>query len=163
MKRSRFVPSWRIVQSILEHERGCALFVKEGGFEDWKNASAVHESWYPAFFRLLQQGVSAEHGAQDVFRNLCVINFNYDRCFEHFLCRALRKLFQLQERQAQDLVVKRLKIFHPYGMVGQLPWIEGRGVPLARIMTTFSAPLRRSEPSTSKSTKELNSGQCKMR
>ena len=47
--------------------------------------------------------------------------------FEHFLCRALQSLLQVNETQAQELM-KTLKLFHPYGVVGQLPWQEGRAV-----------------------------------
>jgi hypothetical protein len=116
-----------IVQSILQHERKCALFVNEGAHQDWQNRGKVNESWLPPFFRMLQQGVSAGNGARDICKNLCVINFNYDRCFEHFLCRALRGLFQMKEGPAYELM-KGLKVFHPYGVVGQQPWQGGRVV-----------------------------------
>jgi hypothetical protein len=71
----------------------------------------VSNSWLPIFFRMLQQGVSAGNGAREIFQNLCVINFNYDRGFEHFLCRALQSLLQVDETQAQELM-KTLKVFH---------------------------------------------------
>lgn len=123
-EKIEFCAKLAIVQSILEHERGCALYV-ENPRNGWHKPDVVTESWLPLFFRMLQQGVSADGGLTEVFKNLCVINFNYDRAFEHFVCRALQALFQINETHAHDLM-KGLKVFHPYGVVGQPPWRDGR-------------------------------------
>ena len=117
-EKIEFCANLAIVQSILEHERGCALYV-ENPRNGWHKPNAVTKSWLPVFFRMLQQGV---------FKNLCLINFNYDRAFEHFVCRALQALFQIDERQAH-YVMKDLEVFHPHGVVGQPPWRDGRIVP----------------------------------
>jgi hypothetical protein len=53
-----------------------------------------------------------------------VVNFNYDRCLEQFLWLALQQLYVIGEDRAATLIGK-LKIFHPYGVVGELPWQGG--------------------------------------
>jgi hypothetical protein len=59
----------------------------------------------------------------DIFNNLTIINFNYDRCIEHFLFHAMQRLYPSKgETYVTDLINTKLKIIHPYGVVGSLPW-----------------------------------------
>ena len=55
-----------------------------------------------------------------------MIIFNYDRCIEQYLCCALQQHYRLAEPEASELV-KNINIFHPYGSVGTLPWIDPNG------------------------------------
>jgi hypothetical protein len=36
------------------------------------------------FFGLLQEGIVESRNLETIFDNLAIINFNYDRCVEHF-------------------------------------------------------------------------------
>jgi hypothetical protein len=47
--------------------------------------------------------------------------FNFDRCVEHFLYHSLQIYYNIDENKAADLV-NSIKIYHPYGVVGHLPW-----------------------------------------
>jgi hypothetical protein len=107
-----------IVQSILEAERDCHVYWDR---DHWKSADGVRLSWFPAFFHILQDGVDAKGDLSRLFKNLSVISFNYDRCLEHYLFHAMQHLFRVQEGDAAA-AIGHLKIFHPYGQVGLLPW-----------------------------------------
>lgn len=56
-----------------------------------------------------------------IFTNLTIITFNYDRVIEHYLYYSLMKLGRLSEEQAAAALSK-LSIIHPYGKIGRLPW-----------------------------------------
>jgi len=55
------------------------------------------------------------------------IVFNYDRCLEYFLLNALQLVYGLQRNEAAT-IVDGLDIFHPYGVVAELPLL-GSGIP----------------------------------
>jgi hypothetical protein len=70
---------------------------------------------------MMQDGIVASENLDKSFDNLCIINFNYDRCVEQFLFYALQHLYQIDEKRAGHLM-ERLTIFHPYGQVGFMQW-----------------------------------------
>ena len=80
-------------------------------------------SWLPDFFYILQDGIVASENIDSLFDNVSIINFNYDRCIEQFLFGAIRDLYQTDDQKTARLVSK-LRMFHPYGRVGFLPWQE---------------------------------------
>jgi hypothetical protein len=87
--------------------------------------SGLQETWYFKFGQMLADGVRRT-ALDKIFENLAIISFNYDRSLEHFLPHSLVASFGLSLQEAQALV-STLKIFHPYGTVGSLPWQPGRG------------------------------------
>lgn len=59
----------------------------------------------------------------EIFDNLTIINFNYDRCIEHYLFHVMQRLYPSKgEGHLTGLLNQKLKILHPYGLVGNLPW-----------------------------------------
>ena len=81
-----------------------------------------------------------------VFDNLSFIIFTYDRCVEHYLYHALQNYYRIGELEAQQIMAG-LKIVHPYGAIGRLPWQDPasvvfggarRGVTLLDIATEIS-------------------------
>jgi len=46
-------------------------------------------SWLSDFFYLLLEGIIVDKNLSDIFNNLTIINFNYDRCIAQFLFYAL--------------------------------------------------------------------------
>lgn len=56
-----------------------------------------------------------------IFTNLTIVTFNYDRVIEHYLFHALKQLGRLTDEQAAEAMSK-LRIIHPYGKIGRLPW-----------------------------------------
>jgi hypothetical protein len=67
----------------------------------------------------------------DLFRNVTIVNFNYDRTIEHFLFSRLQTNFGLNREEAgKALSALDANMIRPYGSVGPLPWQHGQaGVP----------------------------------
>jgi hypothetical protein len=69
----------------------------------------------------------------DIFENVSVISFNYDRNIRRFLPLVLQSQFALPEDQTRELSAK-LPIYHPYGSLGPLPWEVGNAkVPYGKV------------------------------
>ena len=114
-----------IVQSILKAERASPLFVNQTKHPFvFRDENKVRRSWLQNFMQILQEGTNASTNLKGLFNNLIIFNFNYDRCVEHYLYYALQELYGIQPASAADLI-EGLKIHHPYGRVGKLPWQEG--------------------------------------
>jgi hypothetical protein len=115
-----------IAQTILEHERGSALYVpSEKHPPDFtRRKEVLNKSWFQPFMFLLQDRTKRDESLDTIFSNTKIINFNYDRCVEHFLWWALQQLFLIDEQRATSLL-QTLPIIHPYGTVGELPWQGG--------------------------------------
>lgn len=82
--------------------------------------SALRSSWVSKLAAHLAAGLRREEPSK-FFENLTVINFNYDRCFEHVLFNVLSAQLQIDVKTAGQMV-QSLTIHHPYGKVGPLPW-----------------------------------------
>lgn len=83
----------------------------------------LKNSWYPLFMNLLCQGINRTT-LSSIFDHLSVVNFNYDRSFEYFLPFSLTSTFGIEMDEARKLA-SSLRIFHPYGSLGLLPWQVG--------------------------------------
>jgi hypothetical protein len=117
-----------IVQTILEYERKSALFVDTTTAKRvWKRETEVRSSWFSDLMYVLQDRVIRADNLDAIFNDLVIINFNYDRCVEHFLLHALQHMFHVSDVKAKELMTS-LKIFHPYGKVAPLPWEEVGGL-----------------------------------
>lgn len=112
-----------IAASILEAERRSKLAPDRD--RETVDLSAVSNSWYTPFFQMLTEGVQRT-ALDGIFDNVAFITFNYDRCIEHYLMHALANYFRIDHQEAQALV-HQLRIEHPYGQVGRLPWQKPGG------------------------------------
>jgi hypothetical protein len=113
--------------------------------------------WLHRFLRFVQSNTPVAQAAS-AFDGLSIINFNYDRCLEHYLHTALQPAFAMDADRAAR-IVNGLTILHPYGTVGPLPWQAsheakvsfGTGpaqvklLEIARNIRTFSEQLADSE------------------
>jgi hypothetical protein len=106
-----------IVRSILKAESRSNLSLSDQGFCD---VSRVSDKWYAELFKIMNEGV-VRSNIDRFFDNLEIISFNYDRCIEHFFERALKSYYGA-DAELIDSAITRLKIHHPYGQVGRLPW-----------------------------------------
>lgn len=80
--------------------------------------------WYTQLYALITSGVTRSQLEGRLSRLVLVI-FNYDRCLEDYLFNCLKISYDLDDAQAAACLSK-IKIFHPYGKVGSLPWeIDG--------------------------------------
>jgi hypothetical protein len=108
-----------IIKSILEAEEKSKLFSKSIGGEPVINFENVADGWMIKFMHMLGQG-----NINNIFDNVAFINFNYDRCLEHFLLHAVRGLHGVNFAAAAA-VMRKIEIFHPYGYIGDLPQMGG--------------------------------------
>jgi hypothetical protein len=117
-----------IVWEILQAEQSSKLF-------NAKNPEMIREinygdTWLLYFLSMLISSLKREQ-ATDLFRNVTIINFNYDRAIEHFLFNRLQTNFGLDREEAGNaLSTLSTNMIRPYGSVGPLPWQkEPAGVP----------------------------------
>jgi hypothetical protein len=80
----------------------------------------VEGTWYGSLWKILTAGASRQN-LDEIFRNVSFVIFNYDRCVEQFFYYSLQNYSGLSADEAAS-VMRNVKIFHPYGTVGSLPW-----------------------------------------
>lgn len=113
-----------IVRAILEAEKGSLLKIRDGGAREQPDLKAVENTWFVKFVQLLTKDCTRQ-ALRERLSQITFIVFNYDRCIEHFLFNALRSTYNLQDKEAAELL-SHIEIFHPYGSVGPLPWQQPR-------------------------------------
>ncbi|MEO0417393.1 MAG: hypothetical protein AAF249_00890 [Pseudomonadota bacterium] len=86
------------------------------------------ENWLFQLGQLITKGVPRAK-AEQCFDNLSIVCFNYDRAIEHYMPWVLTMAFGMPMEEAQMLVSTHLRIVHPYGSPGSLPWMFGAGEP----------------------------------
>jgi hypothetical protein len=112
-----------IAQAIFEAEHNSRLSLpEERGRRNKLDHSRIPGTWYLPFFQLLTENIRREDVGK-LFDNVSVITFNYDRCIEHYLYHAIQNYYDIED---VERLMKRLKIYHPYGVVGSLPWQDSR-------------------------------------
>ena len=112
-----------IVRSILAAEEGSLLYSNRSNTDDTPNFSFLEQTWFNAFWQLLTENCQAV-GLKKRLSSISFIIFNYDRCIEHFLYHSMQNYYGLSTDGAASLV-NDMDIFHPYGVVGSLPWTAG--------------------------------------
>ena len=106
-----------IVRSIQIEERESLLGpIKQNGLP--RGIKELANTWYYSLARQLFTGVPVEE-PERAFENVSFIVFNYDRCLQAFLAKALQVYFQIDE-QAAMAILAEVKILHPYGSLGSI-------------------------------------------
>lgn len=113
-----------ITKAILDAEAVSLLGTPEDG-DDRINFPNVVNTWFARFVQAAMDGVPRED-LDNIFADVSIINFNYDRCIEHFVRQALKLYYDLDDAEAER-IANTLYVFHPYGSVGKLPWQTGAG------------------------------------
>lgn len=108
-----------IAKAIVEAERGSTLYTDPNRNNGRPNPSA-DQSWLAMFFRDITRGLE-KTDLKNAFRNIYIINFNYDRCVEHFVNYWLQQVYELNALEAVE-IVRTLRIYHPYGSLGELAY-----------------------------------------
>ena len=109
-----------IVCSILEAERTSLLYFDEHDSLEKLHFGKIKNTWYNRFAQLLTENCHKDNIDQ-IFKNISFIVFNYDRCIEHFLFFSLQNYYGIDQKDAAK-IMENLPIYHPYGVVGRLPW-----------------------------------------
>lgn len=116
-----------IAKSILESERNSKLFF-DHRYERDELIDQASDSWLAYLLRDLTRGMTTAD-LEKAFDNLYVVNFNYDRCVEHFIFLWIQQVYGLNETRSGE-ITKKLRIYHPYGKLAALPF-ENPGQHLA--------------------------------
>lgn len=119
-----------IVRAILKEEGKSLLKLDHPNLEINRAhvtpiTSKVANTWFHPFFKILKSHCEFDQ-LPERFRKVLIINFNYDRCIEHYLMCALMRFYGKEQREVKP-VLDHLRIYHPYGKIGLLPWQEGKG------------------------------------
>ena len=109
-----------IVRAITRAERQSKLFIDPSNTYNDLDFDSVRDTWIGRLFVSMQEGIRLE-AVSNFFERAAFIIFNYDRCVEHYLLRALMAIYKLDEHEAAG-VVSKAEFVHPYGTVGRLPW-----------------------------------------
>lgn len=109
-----------ITRCILLAEAESALFVNRQSRNPQIDFTAVENTWFNAFFQLLTENCQ-ESEIDQRLSQVAIVSFNYDRCIAHYLHGALQNYYGITSQRAAQ-ALSNLRIFHPYGSVGQLPW-----------------------------------------
>lgn len=112
-----------IARTILSAESKSTLAVNQEQAHCEMDFARYSNTWFNGFFQLLTENCTVEAFA-DRLREVTIISFNYDRCFEHYLFNAIQNYYGVRPEKAAELI-DNLEIHHPYGKVGSLPWIGG--------------------------------------
>ncbi|MGA9582742.1 MAG: hypothetical protein WBR13_12320 [Allosphingosinicella sp.] len=120
-KRIELLGKLAIGSTILAAEKSSVLVTPGLGIV--LDPDKIQNTWYAAFGRMVMQGVRRSD-IRDIFKNLTIVSFNYDRCIEHFLFTALQSYFSVDAKAAAE-ALSALTVIHPYGSLGSLPWQEG--------------------------------------
>ena len=114
------VGKFAIVRCILAAEEASPLSKWVDHFPDQINLATFANTWLDQLTKLLTEGRrKSEIG--DIFENLSIINFNYDRVVEHYLPFAISNYYGLKPEVVRE-VMPTLSILRPYGKAGNLPW-----------------------------------------
>ena len=110
-----------IVQTILEAERASSLQPTPLDHAAIAGVTRDQPHWLGQLFGRMQEGVAGKARIADLFRNVTFVCFNYDRCIEHYFFNALVEYGDFNEEEAAR-VMAGMRIIHPYGRIGALPW-----------------------------------------
>lgn len=110
-----------IVRSILKSERNSTLFINPYNNEKLE-FQYIESNWLNSLFKIITENCVFEELPKRISKVKLIV-FNYDRCIEHFLFHAFQKYYGVSQSEAKKLF-DSLEIYHPYGTVGTLPWME---------------------------------------
>lgn len=112
-----------IVRAILKAESSSPAFKRVDNIPDTLDLSKFNDAWYSSLTKLLTENVRKSQ-ITGIFDNLEIVNFNYDRCLEHYLPISLASYYGLKPDTIRD-AMQGLTIHRPYGVAGRLPWQKG--------------------------------------
>lgn len=112
-----------IVRAILKAEASSPVFRRAENMRETLDLSKFGDTWYSSLTKLLTENVRKSQ-VGSIFDNLKIVNFNYDRCLEHYLPFSLASYYGVKPDEIRE-IMERLTIHRPYGVAGRLPWQKG--------------------------------------
>ena len=111
-----------IAKCILDAEASSYMHIDHSNMYNKIDFSQLAPTWFNEFFRLIVENCGHEELPERMDR-LAVISFNYDRCIEYYLQASLQNYYGISHEHATK-IMSHLEIYHPYGVVGFLPWMN---------------------------------------
>lgn len=151
-----------IVRSILNAEEDSLLYFYgvDGSLGCQPIDFEILEStWYNRFMQLITENCPFVD-LENRLKSITLIIFNYDRCVEHFLYYSFQNFYGIDKVKAAELVNK-INIYHPYGIVGHLPWqkkegsVAFGGLPNANIILDLAGQIKTFTEGTDPSSSEI--------
>lgn len=105
-----------IAKEILFAERKSSIFHLGGGIKETDHSKI----WIPHLLSMAVGSLTREE-ISSAFSKVTIINFNYDRIFEHFVYHELGTKLRMKEDEIID-TFSNLRMIRPYGRIGPLPW-----------------------------------------
>jgi hypothetical protein len=124
-ERATLVGKLGIVRAILAAESHSAFFKPPEDRRDGLALDKFAKTWYRSLTKLLTENVR-KSGIPGIFENVEIVNFNYDRCLEHYIPHSLSDYYGVPPDEIRN-AMRSLIIHRPYGTVGRLPWQLGDG------------------------------------
>lgn len=109
-----------IVSTILQAEANSTLIVDRRQGNGQLRFEQLAETWFNRFFQRLSENCKSAD-LKHRLKSVVLIIFNYDRCIEHYLYYAFQNYYLMSASESAELL-QELEIYHPYGVVGSLPW-----------------------------------------
>ena len=110
-----------IVRTILRAEANSFMKLRQSSaghttlsFQD------IGKTYFSLLFQLITENCKFAD-LPERLRSVCFVIFNYDRCIEHYLYYAVQNYYGVAGSEAA-VALADLRIYHPYGTVGALPW-----------------------------------------
>lgn len=109
-----------IARCILEAESKSLMWIDKGNICNKMKFDKLESTWYNKFFQLIVDGCQLDDLPKRL-ECIAIITFNYDRCIEHYLHASFQNYYGINVKKSTELL-SYLKIYHPYGWLGPLPW-----------------------------------------
>jgi hypothetical protein len=110
-----------IVNSILRAEETSPLYVDRNNSMPY--FPSFSDTWHNSFIKRITENCKISDLSARL-KSMAFVIFNYDRCVEEYLYYSLQNIYGISNNEAAKFV-SQIRIFHPYGVVGRLPWQEG--------------------------------------
>jgi hypothetical protein len=109
-----------IVKTVLAAETSSFMYLNLREPSAQIDFTRLKDTWFHRFMHLLLDGCKAQD-LPNRLASIVLIIFNYDRCVEHYMYYAIQNYYRMRPEAAAKLL-EGLEIYHPYGVVGFLPW-----------------------------------------
>jgi hypothetical protein len=116
-----------IAVSISQAEKSSKIY-KENMELDRNISPLFVETWHSTFCKMAWEGIGKAQ-ISDIFNNVSIITFNYDRVIETYVSEAVKQYYLLDTNEAQE-IASRLEVIHVYGQIGRMIGWPGDGVEL---------------------------------
>jgi hypothetical protein len=120
-----FIGKVAIAKAVIQAERSSTLYWDQSKRDDFDLSNATG-SWLIPLFQKLTENIPKQDATR-IFDNVSFVVFNYDRCLEFFLPRALSTYYGFNDQEAKQ-IASSARIYHPYGQVGALDHGHSQGI-----------------------------------